>query len=104
MVIYSVRHTESSERDLLDILRYIAIELQEPTTALRMVDTIGAVIEILSHMPHRCPLVDDERLAAMGFRKLHIKNYIAFFTIDDESQTVYIERTLYARRDWLHIL
>ena len=104
MVIYNVQHTESSERDLLDILRYIAIELQEPTTALRMVDTIDTVIENLSHMPHRCPLVDDERLAALGFRKLHIKNYIAFFTVDDESQSVYIERILYARRDWLNIL
>ena len=27
---YNVQHTESSECDLLDILRYIAIELQEP--------------------------------------------------------------------------
>ena len=104
MVIYNVQHTESSKRDLLDVLRYIAVELQEPATALRMVDTIDKIIESLSHMPHRCPLVDDERLAALGFRKLHIKNYIAFFTIDDESQAVYIERILYARRDWLHIL
>ena len=75
MVVYDVQHTQSSNNDLLDILRYIAMELNEPSTALRMVDTIDATIETLSTMPHRCPLVDDERLAAMGFRKLHIKNY-----------------------------
>jgi plasmid stabilization system protein ParE len=103
-VIYNIRHTESSERDLLDILRYIATELKEPATALRMVDTIDKIIESLSHMPHRCPLVDDERLAALGYRKLHVKNYIAFFTIDELKKTIYVERILYARRDWLHIL
>ena len=47
MVTYNVQHTESSTRDLLDISRYIAIELSEPETALRMVDTINAAIDIL---------------------------------------------------------
>ena len=101
---YNVQHSESSENDLLGVLRYIAIELNEPTTALRMLETIDTSIESLSTMPHRCPLVDDERLASMGFRKLHVKNYIAFFTIDESSKTVNVERVLYARRDWLNIL
>jgi len=104
MVVYDVQHTQSSERDLLDILSYIAVDLKEPSTALRMVDTVDATIDTLSIMPQRCPLVDDERLAAMGIRKLHIKNYIAFFTVDEATEIVYIERILYARRDWLNIL
>ena len=104
MAVYDVRHTESSERDLFGILRYIAFELREPETALRMVDTIDDAIGSLSSMPHRYTLVDDERLAAMGYRKMVIKNYIAFFTIDDETNVVNVERILYARRDWLHIL
>jgi len=104
MVVYDVRHTESSENDLLDILRYIAAELNEPETALKMVETIDRNIESLSTMPLRYALVDDERLAEIGYRKLLIKNYIAFFTIDEDSSTVNIERILYGRRDWLHIL
>ena len=104
MAIYDVQHTESSERDMLDILRYIAVDLKEPETALRMVDTIDKAVESLYTMPHRCALVDDERLAAMGYRKLVIKNYIAFFTIDEDANVVNIERVLYARHDWLNIL
>ena len=104
MVAYNVQHTQSAENDLLDILRYIAVELNEPSTALRLVDSIDATIETLTTMPHGCRLVDDERLASMGFRKLNIKNYIAFFTIDEITETVNIERILYARRDWLNIL
>ena len=104
METYDVRYSQSAENDLLDIFLYITMELSEPSVALSLLDIIDRKIEDLSSLPHRCPLVDDERLAAIGYRKLHIKNYIAFFTIDDTTQTVYIERILYARRDWLNIL
>jgi plasmid stabilization system protein ParE len=55
-------------------------------------------------MPQKCPPVTDERLAVMGYRKLLVKNYIVFFTIDEQSKIVDVERILYARRDWHYIL
>jgi plasmid stabilization system protein ParE len=45
-----------------------------------------------------------ERLASMGYRKLQVKNYIAFFTINEKDGVVDVERILYTRRDWLRIL
>ena len=104
MVRYDIRLAEPAEEDLIDILRYIAVELKEPSTALRMLETIDKAIDSLAAMPYRCPLVDDEYLAEMGYRKLHIKNYLAFFTIDEKANIVNVERILYALRDWLHIL
>ena len=104
MVQYSIQYAESAEFDLIDVMHYIAVELNEPEAALRLTDTIDASIGSLSSMPHRCTLVDDERLATLGYRKLNIKNYLAFFTIDEETHTVNVERILYARRDWLNIL
>ena len=104
MARYDIRHTKSSEADLTDILRYIAIELEMPETALRMIETIDNSIESLFTMPHRYPLVDDAHLASMGYRKMVVKNYIAFFTVDDDEKIVNVERILYARRDWLNIL
>jgi plasmid stabilization system protein ParE len=67
-------------------------------------DTIEEALVGLADMPHRCPPVTDERLASMGYRKLIINNYIAFFTIDEKAKVVDVERILYVRRDWLHIL
>lgn len=101
---YDIRHAEPAEDDLTDILRYIAVELKEPSTALRLLETIDKVIEGLAVMPYRCPLVDDEYLAEIGYRKLHIKNHLVFFTIDEKTKSINVERILYARRDWLHIL
>jgi len=53
MVAYSIRYTESSEHDLLNILRYIANERNDSTIALRMVHMIDTAIESLSSIPHR---------------------------------------------------
>lgn len=55
-------------------------------------------------MPQKCPPLTDERLAMMGCRKLFVKNYIVFFAIDEKSKVVDVEKILYTRRDWRHIL
>ncbi|HCF50037.1 MAG TPA: type II toxin-antitoxin system RelE/ParE family toxin [Syntrophomonas sp.] len=104
MAKYKIAVSEPAENDLRDIVRYISAQLSAPMTALRMMDTIEEAIADLSDMPNKYPFVSDDRLKAMGYRKLLVKNYMVFFSIDDKSNIVYVERTLYARRDWLHIL
>ena len=104
MAQYRVIITEPAVSDLDEIAEYIISQFFAPMTAMNLIESIESAIMNLSHMPHRCPLVDDERLKAIGYRKLNIKNYISFFTIDENNKTVVIERILFARRDWLHIL
>ena len=104
MAKYRVDVSEPAENDLRDIVRYISAQLSAPTTALKMINTLEDAIASLADMPQKCSLVTDDRLASMGYRKLVVKNYIAFFTIDEQSKIVDIERILYARRDWLRIL
>lgn len=104
MVKYRVDVSEPAENDLRDIVRYISAQLSAPMTALKMMDTIEEAITGLAVIPQKCLLVTDERLAMMGYRKWLVKNYIVFFTIDEKSKVVDVERILYTRRDWLHIL
>ena len=104
MAKYRVDISEPAERDIRDIIRYISAQLSAPMTALKMMDTIEEAIASLEVMPQKCPPVTDERLAMMGYRKLIVKNYIAVFTIEEKSKVVNVERILYARRDWQHIL
>ncbi|MFA5384063.1 MAG: type II toxin-antitoxin system RelE/ParE family toxin [Eubacteriales bacterium] len=104
MVKYRIDVSEPAENDLRDIVRYISAQLSASMTALQMMDTVEEAIMGLAVMPQKCPPVTDERLAMMGYRKLLVKNYIVFFTIDKKSKVVNVERILYARRDWRHIL
>ncbi|MDD3654773.1 MAG: type II toxin-antitoxin system RelE/ParE family toxin [Desulfotomaculaceae bacterium] len=104
MAKYKIAVSEPAENDLRDIVRYISAQLSAPMTALKMMDTIEEAIAGLSDMPEKYPLVSDDRLKVMGYRKLLVKNYIVFFSVDDKSNIVDVERILYARRDWLHIV
>lgn len=104
MAKYRVDVSEPAENDLRDIVRYIFAQLSAPITALKMMDTLEEAITGLAVMPQKCPPVTDERLAMIGYRKLLVKNYIVFLTIDEKSKVVDIDRILYARRDWRHIL
>jgi plasmid stabilization system protein ParE len=104
MAKYRVEISEPAENDLRDIVRYIAAQLSAPMTALKMMQRMEDAIAELEHMPKSYPPVLDDRLQAAGYRKLIIKNHIVFFTIDEGKKTVNVERVLYARRDWLHLL
>jgi plasmid stabilization system protein ParE len=89
---------------LRDIVRYISAQLSAPITALKMIEAIEDALSGLSDMPQKHPLVIDDRLSLMGYRKLIVKRHIVFFSINEKEKVVDVERVLYARRDWLHIL
>jgi plasmid stabilization system protein ParE len=104
MANYKVDVSKPAENDLYDIICYISVQLSAPMAALKMAEIIEEALTGLTEKPYNYPQVADERLASMGYRKLIVKNYIVFFTINKKTNVVDIERILYARRDWLHIL
>jgi len=104
MAGYRVEVSEPAEEDLRDIVRYISSQLAAPVTAVRMTEAIESALSTLSDMPNGHPVVRDEHLASMGYRRLDIKNYVAFFTVDEKKKVVDVERILYARRDWANLL
>ena len=104
MDVYKVEITEPAENDLRDIVRYISTQLSAPITALSMMQTIKDAIARLETTALAHPLVRDDRLAALGYRLLVIKNYIAFYVVNEKEKSVCIDRILYGRRDWQSIL
>ena len=104
VIRYRVDVSEPAENDLKDIVRYIAAQLSAPQTALEMLEAIENATAGLAEMPERATPISDESLAVMGYRKLIVKNYIVFFSIDEKAKVVDIERILYGRRDWQAIL
>ena len=104
MANYRIDLSLPAENDLRDILHYIATQLLEPQTALEMLNFIEAEVNTLSFMPQRQPLIRDKRLAKLGYRLLPVKNYLVFYSINEEEQMVNIERILYKRRNWHHLL
>jgi len=104
MDVYKVELARSAENDLREIARYIAHQLNEPATALKMVQTIKNAIFKLDTTALAHPLVRVDRLAALGYRPLVVKNYIAFYVVNEKDKLVDVDRILYGQRDWKSIL
>ena len=101
---YSVRIVKQAQKDMQDIYRYIAEDLQSPGAAYKRILLIDEKIQSLKSNPARFSLVKDDYLASKGFRFCIAKNHLVFFTIREEISTVSVMRVLYGRRDWVRIL
>ena len=96
---YSIIYSPEAIKDLRKIYSYIAFELLVPSTAEGPVNRIRKTIRSLDFMPSRNPIVDWEPWKSMGMHKVPVDNFIVFYTVTDDTQTVTIIRIVYGGRD-----
>lgn len=101
---YNVVLSLEARADIHEIVRYIAKELREPSTAEHMLDRIEEAIASLESMPEKYALVSDEYLASFGIRMAAVRKYIIFYTVEHSKKEVNISRVLYGRRNWIGLL
>ena len=102
--MYIVKITDTAEEDILSCVKYIADVLKAPTAANNLLDEIKKHEEILENTPGIFPRVPNEYLASMGFRFTIVKNYLMFYSINEDEKTIVVHRFLYGHRDWVNIL
>ena len=98
--MYNVNITEIAEKDILDAAIYIAHNLSNLIAANRLLDDSDTAAKSLSNFPMRHPLVRDDLLAAKGLRSLQVKNYLMFYVVREETNSVNVIRFVHSRRDW----
>ena len=92
-------YTEEAEQDLVDVFRYIAMDLMVPKTAKNQVDRIMDAIKGLDELPLRHKLYQKEPWHSRGLRVLPVDSYLVFYTIIEEEKTVAIIRIMYGGRN-----
>ena len=103
-MMYKVVPSERARKDILDIIGYITSELDSPEAARKLLIALYKEMNSLDTMPKRFAFVSDERLAQMGIRSIPVKNYIIFYTVDEQKKSVTIIRVMYSKRDWANLL
>ncbi len=96
---YTVKITEPAQRQLQDIFRYIAEELQKPVTAIHLLDLLEREILSLAQFPGRIALTEEEPWHSEGIHKMPVKNYLVYFWIDEIRKYVQITAVIYGRRE-----
>jgi len=91
-----------ARNDLEEIKAYVCDELENPIAAVNVVSRITKKIKTLPKTPgigvplsSKVPFDTDYRFLVCG-------NYLAFYRF--ENKTVYVDRVLYGRRDYVKIL
>lgn len=96
---YKVIITPQAQQHLKGIRDYILYELKSPIAAKNTLLLLKSEIESLEYMPNRFPLVNEIRQNENNIHKISVKNFLIYFTVDENESTVYVFAVIYARRD-----
>lgn len=87
-----------AQRDIRDIVIYIARELTAPQAALNLQDEFEKAIKSLSDRPKRIKTVNEQPWKDVGIRKIRVKNYYIYFLVDDDEMAVKVNAVIYTGR------
>ena len=102
--MYKLEYLPVARKDMLEIVRYISGELQNPDAADRLaVELVDAAESVLT-FPYATPAYQPIRPLKHEYRKLQIQNYLMFYWVDEEKKLVTVARVVYAKRDYGRLL
>jgi plasmid stabilization system protein ParE len=91
-----------ARKDLEDIKKYITETLENPIAAMNVVSRITRGIKNLPGMPGIGTPLSSKVPFETDYRFLVCGNYLAFYRY--ENKTVFVDRVIYGRRDYIKIL
>ncbi len=102
--MYKLQFLPIAQNDLVEIVRYIANDLQNQQAAYRLADEIIEATERLTEFPYAYPSYKTIRPTKNEYRKLIVHNYLIFYTVDEKTKTVTVSRVVYAKMDYDKII
>ena len=98
---YKIQLSIRAKNDYKKIISYLKNELLEPSIAYKYAELIKNELQTLEYSPERYAIIDDDIVKELEFRKLIIKNYIAFYKINKKEKIVEVHRILYGASNWI---
>ena len=98
-MIFEIEISEQADRDLRNIYKYIAFELQSPENAAGQLNRLEESIMGLNQMPERFLGYEMEPWHSRGLRIMPVNNYCVFYIPDAGNAVVTIIRVMYGGRD-----
>ena len=104
MAAYQLVFLPIAKQDMVDIAKYIAVELCNPAAANKLGDEMIEAAERICDFPHINAIHRAVKPLKHEYRKLIVKNYILFYWIDEIEKLITVARVIYARRDYNELL
>ncbi|MBQ3505243.1 MAG: type II toxin-antitoxin system RelE/ParE family toxin [Clostridia bacterium] len=101
---FKIEYTPDACADVESIADYIATTLCAPQAAKKLLFNVRRTIETLQRFPFSGTLLAEQMERESQRRWLRVGNYMIFYVVDEQKETVYILRVLYGPSDYLEIL
>lgn len=104
MAKYNIIIFSKAQDDILKISNYISGELCSPNAADKLLTNFYDSFQSLQEFPLLGKKLDNSFNLRYNYRWIKVNNYIVFYTILEESNTVAIILVLYGSSNYLKIL
>ncbi len=102
--VYKLEYLPVAQRDMVEIVRYISGELQNPAAADRLAMELVNAAESILTFPYALPAYQPIRPLKREYRKILVQNFLMLYWVDEEKKLVTIARVVYAKRDVARLL
>ena len=102
--MYKLEYLPVAQRDMVEIVRYISGELQNPTAADRLAMELVNAAESVLTFPYALPAYQSLRPLKREYRTILVQNFLMFYWVDEEKKLVTVARVVYAKRDIARLL
>ena len=96
---YSYMLTETAEADVDEATDYIVNELHNPDAAAVFLDAMEEKLSEICRSPKTGRLVRNPYLTRNDIRRVLVKNYIAYYIVDETEAEIIVLRVVYGGRD-----
>lgn len=103
-MMYKLEYLPTALNDMVEIVKYISVELKNPIAANRLSEEFIKAAEGLTDFPYSNPVYTPMRPLKREYRKTVVENYIMFYWVDEANKIITIARVLYGKRDYGKII
>ncbi len=97
---YIVETTETSEQDLINIILYLKYNLAGEIVADKYVDLFSKALKNLEDIAGSMPIIDEKLIKHKNIRKINVKKYAIFYTVDEINNKAIVLRIGHTFMDW----
>ena len=97
---YVVQISEIARQDLENIISYLKFDLGGDIIADKYKILFKQEIKRLEDVAGSMPILDNTLTGHNNIRKINVRNYIIFYTIDEQSNKAFVVRIGHAFMDW----
>lgn len=102
--MYNLEYLPVARQDMVEIVRYISIDLKNPEAADRLAAELIEAGDSIPAFPYANPAYTPIRPLKHEYRKLLVRNYFMLYWVDEEKKLITVARVVYARRDFEHLM